>query len=195
MLDSPMRDRMAAFTMQGEDLPQATNRIDLDPTVRDVWGLPAGRVTYRRTATRSPCASTAPRLEAVIRDAGASGDHDDIAAGERRGRRERMVSTPASYHIMGTCRMGTDPTARWSGPRAGCGTSTTCWWRTRRSSPPRPGTTPHSHSCRWPTASPASSSAHHCLPPSPTRDEARTETGRETREIATQNAGFGDYRA
>ena len=26
-----MRDRMVAFTMQGEDLPQATNRVDLDP--------------------------------------------------------------------------------------------------------------------------------------------------------------------
>ena len=33
MLDSPMRDGMAAFTMQGEDLPQASNRVDLDPTV------------------------------------------------------------------------------------------------------------------------------------------------------------------
>ena len=37
-----MRDRMAVFTMQGEDLPQATNRIDLDPHVRDVWGRRPG---------------------------------------------------------------------------------------------------------------------------------------------------------
>ena len=43
---------MAAFTMQGEDLPQATNRIDLDPTSRDVWGLPAGRVTYSAASPR-----------------------------------------------------------------------------------------------------------------------------------------------
>ena len=30
------RDRMAVFTMQGEDLPSASNRIDLDPQVSDV---------------------------------------------------------------------------------------------------------------------------------------------------------------
>ena len=35
MADSPARDKMVAFTMQGEDLPQATNRVDLDPGVRD----------------------------------------------------------------------------------------------------------------------------------------------------------------
>ena len=33
--------------MQGEDLAQGTNRIDLDPAVRDAWGFAAGRVTYR----------------------------------------------------------------------------------------------------------------------------------------------------
>ena len=42
MADSPTRDKMVAFTMQGEDLPQATNRVDLDAGVRDVWGFPAG---------------------------------------------------------------------------------------------------------------------------------------------------------
>ncbi len=72
MLDSERRDRMAAFTMQGEDLPQATNRIDLDPAVHDVWGLPAGRVTYQSHAHEIACAEHwAPRLEAVMREAGA----------------------------------------------------------------------------------------------------------------------------
>ncbi len=42
MLDSPMRDGMAVFTMQGEDLPQATNRVDLDPHVKRRVGS-AGR--------------------------------------------------------------------------------------------------------------------------------------------------------
>ena len=44
--------RMAAFTMQGEDLPQATNRADLDPAVRDVWGMPPVASRIRRTRTR-----------------------------------------------------------------------------------------------------------------------------------------------
>ncbi len=34
MIESMQRDHMMAFTMQGEDLPQATNRVDLDPRVR-----------------------------------------------------------------------------------------------------------------------------------------------------------------
>ena len=32
--------------MHGEDAPQPTNRIDLDPTLRDVFGLPVPRITY-----------------------------------------------------------------------------------------------------------------------------------------------------
>jgi gluconate 2-dehydrogenase alpha chain len=56
MAESERRDRMAAFTMQGEDLPQATNRVDLDPAVRDVRGLPVGRVTYRPHAHEAACA-------------------------------------------------------------------------------------------------------------------------------------------
>ena len=46
MRDSAIRDRLFAFTMQAEDLPQPTNRIDLDPTIVDAWGFAAGRVTY-----------------------------------------------------------------------------------------------------------------------------------------------------
>ncbi|MGZ7018660.1 MAG: GMC family oxidoreductase [Acidimicrobiia bacterium] len=111
MLDSPMRDRMAAFTMQGEDLPQATNRIDLDPRVKDVFGAPAGRVTYSPHRHEIACAEHwAPRLEAIMRDAGA--EHAFWATsppipgsfGDRPGSR-----APMSRHIMGGARMGDDP--------------------------------------------------------------------------------------
>jgi choline dehydrogenase-like flavoprotein len=33
--------------MVGQDAPVKTNRVDLDPTVTDIWGLPAARVTYQ----------------------------------------------------------------------------------------------------------------------------------------------------
>ena len=56
-----MRDHMAAFTMQGEDLPQATNRIDLDPHIKDAWGMPAGARRSTRIATRSRAPSTGRR--------------------------------------------------------------------------------------------------------------------------------------
>ena len=33
--------------MQGEDAPQWQNRVDLDPALKDVNGLPVPRITYR----------------------------------------------------------------------------------------------------------------------------------------------------
>jgi choline dehydrogenase-like flavoprotein len=117
MLDSTMRDKLWAFTVQGEDLPQVTNRIDLDPSVRDVYGFAAGRATYD-VHKHEVVASRymAPRLEAIMREAGA--EHTFAASsppleGDRAGTR----SASMSRHIMGTCRMGDDPTTsvvdRW----------------------------------------------------------------------------------
>jgi gluconate 2-dehydrogenase alpha chain len=109
MLDSNMRDKLWAFTVQGEDLPQVTNRIDLDPSVRDVYGFAAGRATYD-VHKHEVVASRfmAPRLEAIMREAGA--EHTFAASsppleGDRAGTR----SASMSRHIMGTCRMGDDP--------------------------------------------------------------------------------------
>jgi gluconate 2-dehydrogenase alpha chain len=116
MVDSALRRRLWAFTMQGEDLPQATNRIDLDPNVRDAWGLPAGRVTYaphRHELVAS--AHAAPLHEALMIDAGAqaafsatSPPQDDI---EQHRTSSPLGAAPASRHVMGTARMGTDPAA------------------------------------------------------------------------------------
>ena len=111
MLESPMRDHMVAFTMQGEDLPQSTNRVALDPTVRDVWGAPAGRVTFAPHRHEAACAAHwAPRLEAVLRDAGADSTFWVTSPPlEDAPRRFGRDPTPISRHIMGTARMGTDP--------------------------------------------------------------------------------------
>ncbi len=109
MLDSKMRDRLWAFTVQGEDLPQVTNRIDLDPSVRDVYGFAAGRATYdvhRHEVVASRY--MAPRLEAIMREAGAENTFAASSPpldGDRAGTR----SASMSRHIMGTCRMGDDP--------------------------------------------------------------------------------------
>lgn len=42
----PVHSRVAGSQLVQEDLPQADNRVDLDPDVRDVHGLPAARITY-----------------------------------------------------------------------------------------------------------------------------------------------------
>jgi choline dehydrogenase-like flavoprotein len=112
MLASPMRDRMAAFTMQGEDLPRATNRIDLDPHVTDAWGLPAGRVTYEPHRHEIVCSQHwSPRLEAVMTRAGAR--HTFSATSpplpDQLARRPGTNPSPMSRHVMGTARMGDDP--------------------------------------------------------------------------------------
>ena len=80
-------------------LPVATNSISLDPTLKDAWGLPAMRVTYK--------------------------DHpDDIktmqffqerslellqAAGARKTWPFPVEESTTSNHLLGTCRMGHDP--------------------------------------------------------------------------------------
>jgi choline dehydrogenase-like flavoprotein len=46
MRSSPLRDRLLGVQMLGEDLPQLANRVDLDPEVRDVYGLPVARVSF-----------------------------------------------------------------------------------------------------------------------------------------------------
>jgi choline dehydrogenase-like flavoprotein len=109
MLDSGRRDRMWAFTIQGEDLPNVNNRVDLDPTVRDVHGFPAGRATFD-VHKHEVVASRyyAPKLEAIMREAGAESTFTATSPpleGDRAGRR----SASFSRHIVGTCRMGDDP--------------------------------------------------------------------------------------
>ena len=110
MLDSPMRDRLWVFTMQGEDLPQATNRIDLDPSVRDVHGFAAGRVTFdahRHELVASQYA--VPILQRVLEVAGAESTFvtTSPASPTHTGSHTARLA-PNSKHTMGTCRMGTD---------------------------------------------------------------------------------------
>jgi choline dehydrogenase-like flavoprotein len=114
MADSALRRRLWVFTVQGEDLPQPTNRVDLDPSVCDAWGQPAGRVTYApHRHELAASAHAGPLHEAVMMDAGAQaafsatsppqGDLDLHATASPLG------IAPASRHVMGTTRMGSDP--------------------------------------------------------------------------------------
>jgi choline dehydrogenase-like flavoprotein len=43
----PFVNHLTTFTMQGQDMPQITNYVDLDPAIVDVWGQPVPRVTYK----------------------------------------------------------------------------------------------------------------------------------------------------
>ncbi|MFV0317116.1 MAG: GMC oxidoreductase [Microthrixaceae bacterium] len=114
MRDSALRRRMWALTVMGEDLPQIVNTVDLDPSVRDAWGFPAGRVTYaphRHELVAS--AYAAPLHEAILTDAGAevafSATSPPQGALDLHAVANPLGIAPASRHVMGTTRMGDDP--------------------------------------------------------------------------------------
>ena len=111
MRTSLLRDRLAGLEMIGEDLPQPTNTVDLDPTVKDYRGVPVARVTYAPHQHELVAQTTyIPLISALIKAAGAdvgfavpevSSDMYPVAAGD----------VPDGKHIMGGMRMGSDPKA------------------------------------------------------------------------------------
>lgn len=111
MKHSPLRKQLWAFTMQGEDMPLATNRIDLDPTVRDVRGFPVARMTYRPHRHELVASwHHGPRLTAVLDEMGATWSSVVTTPGSAGGPGEgRLDDVPQSRHVMGTVRMGDDP--------------------------------------------------------------------------------------
>jgi choline dehydrogenase-like flavoprotein len=97
MRQSPGRDRVMVLVIQAEDAPQLTNRVDLDPVVVDLDGLPVARCTY----ANHPFEITAgqfyePKLLDILQSAGAR--YAAIAPRD---------AIPSSQHIMGTLRFGT----------------------------------------------------------------------------------------
>jgi choline dehydrogenase-like flavoprotein len=80
-------------------LPLATNRVDLDPDLKDAWGLPAMRITSTSHPDdyKSMEFFRQKGLE-VLQAAGAT----KVWAGP-------VNDSRGSAHNRGTCRMGTDP--------------------------------------------------------------------------------------
>lgn len=98
MAESPLRDRLAVMIMQAEDAPQLGNRVDLDPSVTDVYGLPVPRITHSSHRFELDASEYyRPLLVDVFGRAGAQ-----LA----------FVGPPdvlTTRHVMGTLRMGNDP--------------------------------------------------------------------------------------
>ncbi len=91
--------RTMFFGTHGTSLPLEANSVSIDPSLKDAWGLPCMRITYR--------------------------DHpDDLKTAEFLGARATAIAQAAgalkvwpqpvapqtnSVHLLGTCRMGNDP--------------------------------------------------------------------------------------
>ena len=110
---SPLRDRMWAFTMQGEDLPQLTNRVDLDPTVRDVRGFPVARVTYRPHRHELVPRPTTGRACARARGHGRHVDHDLHLASGRAPDPAGAAPVPGAATSWGPPGWATTRRPRW----------------------------------------------------------------------------------
>lgn len=83
----------------GTSLPVADNSISLDDTEKDSWGLPAMRVTYKDHADDIKAAAYMNHKAMEILETGGALEHWSFPVEEQN----------LGYHLLGTCRMGSDP--------------------------------------------------------------------------------------
>ena len=80
-------------------LPQERNSVSIDPDLKDAWGVPSMRVTYKDHPDDMACATwLTDRAHEILEAAGAS-----------RTWKLPVVEYSNSPHLLGTCRMGDDP--------------------------------------------------------------------------------------
>jgi choline dehydrogenase-like flavoprotein len=93
--------RSMTVAAHGTSLAVASNNITLDPDLKDAWGLPAMRVTYKDHPDDLATARFLQDRGAEILE----------AAGALRVTKPDVVAQTGSVHLLGTCRMGNDPAA------------------------------------------------------------------------------------
>ncbi len=80
-------------------LAQETNNVTLDPTLKDAWGMPAIRVTYKDHPDDLAMAQfLQDRAHEIM-----------VAAGAKKVWRTAPRLARGGVHLLGTCRMGNDP--------------------------------------------------------------------------------------
>lgn len=128
----PFVNHLTTFTMQGQDMPQINNYVDLDPAIVDVWGQPAPRVTYKSHPYEVAAAAYyQPKMVEIMEAIGGPGsayptvkplivlpispNEPSLLPGEAGAAiQEHFLGStpindiPASAHIMGTHRMAFD---------------------------------------------------------------------------------------
>lgn len=91
--------RRVTILSHGTSLPVESNCVLLDPELKDDWGLPAIRYRYRDH----------PDDLAMVGFLQERADEILTAAGAERVWREPILEQSWANHMLGTCRMGTDP--------------------------------------------------------------------------------------
>ena len=98
-----VRDENGAYINMGgfgEVLSRYENFIDLDPVIKDRWGIPVNRFHFKfGDNEKKMCADMAAQAEAMFHEAGI--EITDV---------DKTIRTEGwSIHELGTARMGTDP--------------------------------------------------------------------------------------
>src|SRR4051812_27701170 len=91
--------RSMQVASHGTSLALESNNITLDPDVKDAWGLPAIRVTYKDHPDDLANARFLQDRGAEILE----------AAGALHVTKAEVAEQTSSLHLLGTCRMGNDP--------------------------------------------------------------------------------------
>ncbi len=99
-----MFPRTVSVLLVGEDLPMESNRVDLDPDVRDDYGLPVPRITHRQHS--NDLAMSRWYAERLLEIGDAAGS---IERWITLSFTEEDQAMKGSSHLHGTCRMGDDP--------------------------------------------------------------------------------------
>jgi choline dehydrogenase-like flavoprotein len=101
----PLKDRLEGFTRSmvcaghTTSLAVATNSVSIDPQLKDAWGVPAMRVTYKDHPDDLKIARFFQDRAYEVMD----------AAGALKVWRGPISERHSSVHLLGTCRMGNDP--------------------------------------------------------------------------------------
>ncbi len=91
-----------SIAIQGptQEIPIAESRVELDPKVKDFWGIPVARLSGgKHPQTMETAAAMAGKAEAWLKAAGAI----------RTWKKLPGKGTSGGQHQAGTCRMGDDP--------------------------------------------------------------------------------------
>jgi choline dehydrogenase-like flavoprotein len=80
-------------------LAMERNSVSIDPTLKDAWGIPAMRVTYKDHPDDLQTAKFLQDRAYEMMD----------AAGAKKLYRADVAESTVAYHLLGTCRMGNDP--------------------------------------------------------------------------------------
>jgi choline dehydrogenase-like flavoprotein len=91
--------RTSGILSHGSCLAVEQNSISLDPNVKDAWGLPAIRVTFKNHPDDLKAMDFALTYQKAILE----------AAGAKKIWNDPIEDVTYSRHLMGTCRMGNNP--------------------------------------------------------------------------------------